>query len=45
MLSLQMDLAHWNGRFLMWCLCKRPAWAMAQDLRGWPKQIRPMAQA
>jgi hypothetical protein len=39
------DLVYWNGRFFLWCLSRRPAWAMSKDLRVWPKQIRPTAQA
>jgi hypothetical protein len=39
------DLNYWNGRFLLWCLARRPVWAMSQDLRVWPKQTRPIAQA
>ena len=39
------DLIYWNGRFFLWCLSKRPAWAMSKDLRGWPQQIRPTARA
>jgi hypothetical protein len=43
MVSLNLD--YWNGRFFLWCLARRPAWAMAQDLRTWSKYTRPEAQA
>jgi hypothetical protein len=39
------DLDYWNGRFFLWCLAKRPVWAMSKDLRAWNKQTRPVAQA
>jgi hypothetical protein len=39
------DLIYWNGRFLLWCLSRRPPWAMSKDLRAWSKQIRPTAKA
>ena len=39
------DLRYWNGRFLLWCLARRPSWAMTKDLRAWPKQARPIVRA
>ena len=38
-----LDLTYWNARFFLWCLARRPAWAMSKDLRAWPKQTRPTA--
>ena len=39
------DLDYWNGRFFLWCLARRPAWAMKDDLRSWTRATRPMAKA
>jgi hypothetical protein len=43
--SQPSDLAYWNGRFLLWCFARRPAWAMSKDLRGWPRATKPIARA
>jgi hypothetical protein len=39
------DLAYWNGRFFLWCLAKRAAWAMSKDLHDWPRETKPVARA
>jgi hypothetical protein len=39
------DLTYWNGRFFLWCLARRPVWAMSNDLRAWPRKIKPVARA
>jgi len=41
----ELDLTYWNTRFFLWCLARRPAWAMEKDLRAWSRQMRPFAQA